>query len=281
MQTKEIKILITDLDGTLRDTIQGFPEDNIESLYSLEKKDIIRVIATGRSIYSANNVLPNDFPIDYFIFSSGAGIMNWKTKKIIFERHLQGEDVAEISKDLIDIGIDFMIHLPIPENHKFYYHSAGNETPDFIRRCDVYSDYIIRLKDEHNSFGDSSQMLAIINNDIDLFKVIEARLTSKFSNIKLIRTTSPLDNDSIWLEIFPKDVSKGISSDWLCNKLGLNKKESIVIGNDYNDIDLLDWSPNSYVVANAPEELKQGNKVIESCLDSGVAKLINQLFNYI
>ncbi|MCF8297461.1 MAG: Cof-type HAD-IIB family hydrolase [Saprospiraceae bacterium] len=279
MQNKQAKILITDLDGTLRDTIEGFPENNIEALQSLEKKDITRVIASGRSIYSANNVLSTDFPIDYFIFSSGAGIMNWKTKEIIYERHLTGENVAEISKELMDIGLDFMIHLPIPENHKFYYHSAGNETPDFIRRCDVYSDYIIRLNGEHESFGDSSQMLAIINDDVDLFIEIVARLNSKFNNIKLIRTTSPLDNNSIWLEIFPKDVSKGNASEWLCNKLGLNKNDSIAIGNDYNDIDLLKWSPNSYVVANAPEELKQGNTVIESCLDSGVAKLINRLFS--
>ncbi len=279
MQFKKIKILITDLDGTLRDTEQGFPENNIESLQFLEKKDVVRVIATGRSIYSANNVLASEFPIDYFIFSSGAGIMNWKTKEIIYERHLQGEDVAEISKELIDIGLDFMIHLPIPENHKFYYHSAGNDTPDFIRRCDIYSDYIIRLNGEHESFGDSSQMLAIINNDLSLFKEIEARLESKFNDIKLIRTTSPLDNDSIWLEIFPQEVSKGNASEWLCNKLGLNKNDAIVIGNDYNDIDLLKWSPNSYVVSNAPEELKQENIVIESCVDSGIAKLISRLFS--
>ena len=41
--------------------------------------------------------------------------MDWKTKEIIYERHLKGEDVSEISKELMDIGLDFMIHLPIPE----------------------------------------------------------------------------------------------------------------------------------------------------------------------
>ncbi len=279
MRNSNPKILITDLDGTLRDTIEGFPKNNIESLYSLKDKEVIRVIATGRSIYSANNVLSSDFPIDYFVFSSGAGIMDWKTKEIIYERHLKGEDVADISKELMDIGLDFMIHLPIPENHKFYYHSAGNNTPDFKRRCDIYSDYIICLKEEHKSFGDSCQMLAIINNNTDYFEKIEKSLLSKFNNIKLIRTTSPLDNDSIWLEIFPEDVSKASASEYLCNKLGFDKSESIVIGNDYNDIDMLNWSPNSYVVENTPEELKEGNIIIESCMDSGVAKLIKRLYN--
>jgi len=82
---------------------------------------------------------------------------------------------------------------------------------------------------------------------------LKKNLSSRF---RVIRTTSPFDGDSLWIEIFPTNVSKGLGSEYLRLKEGIPLQNVLSIGNDYNDLDLLSWSP-SVVVKNAPESLKQ------------------------
>jgi hypothetical protein len=79
------------------------------------------------------------------------------------------------------------------------------------------------------------------------------------------------------MEIFPEGVSKGHSVDWLCKYLGdIQPNEILAIGNDYNDLDLLNYTPNSYLVSNAPEELKQKFKVVASNDESGFAEAVEK-----
>jgi hydroxymethylpyrimidine pyrophosphatase-like HAD family hydrolase len=97
----------------------------------------------------------------------------------------------------------------------------------------------------------------------------------------VIRSTSPLDGKSIWIEIFPKTVSKGLAAAWLCQRLGCDPANVIGIGNDYNDIDLLNWTQHSFVVENAPYELKQKFQITESNVNSGFTKVVQKkIFNH-
>nr|HPI46379.1 HAD hydrolase family protein [Tenuifilaceae bacterium] len=119
----------------------------------------------------------------------------------------------------------------------------------------------------------ATQLIAVLPPNPELFYSLESKLTG----IKVIRATSPLDGESIWMEIFPEGVSKGHSVDWLCNYLGdIQPNEILAIGNDYNDLDLLDYTPNSYLVANAPDELKQKFKVVASNDESGFAEAVKK-----
>jgi hydroxymethylpyrimidine pyrophosphatase-like HAD family hydrolase len=48
------------------------------------------------------------------------------------------------------------------------------------------------------------------------------------------------------------------------------------IGNDYNDLDLLEWTASSFVVENAPDDLKERFPVVASHNQSGVAEAIQR-----
>jgi len=72
-------------------------------------------VATGRNIFSAKRVLPDNLPIDFLIFSSGVGIIDWKTKNIINENHLIKEEVDKTLKIFLKYKVDFMVHEPVPE----------------------------------------------------------------------------------------------------------------------------------------------------------------------
>jgi hydroxymethylpyrimidine pyrophosphatase-like HAD family hydrolase len=88
----------------------------------------------------------------------------------------------------------------------------------------------------------------------------------------VIRTTSPLDGKATWIEIFPNAVSKSRTAAWLAQKLKIDNRNIVSVGNDYNDLDLLEWTAKSYVVDNAPADLKSRFVGVASNNNGGVAE---------
>lgn len=265
-------MVATDLDGTLLNSCGVIGSENLVTLKDLGDKGIVRVIATGRSPYSIEKVIPNDFPIDYIIFSSGAGIIRWSDKQIVHSRILEQVDVQSVVDDLIVHNVDFMVHDPIPHNHCFLYFSTNQENPDFYRRIDVYRGYCQPYIPGIEFPNGATQLIAILPNNPELF----TRLSSKFPDLKVIRATSPLDGQSIWMEIFPKDVSKAYGIDWLCKEVvGCKSNEVAVVGNDFNDLDMLDFTDFAYIVDNAPTDLKSHYRVVPSNDNAGFSFAVN------
>jgi len=272
---QKLKIVISDLDGTLLPAQGEVSEFDLRTLNKLKEKEAVRVIATGRNLYSALSVLPDDFPIDFLIFSSGAGIYNWEKKELIFSQHLESELVFDLSSELIRLETDFMILDPIPNNHQFAYYRSGKSNPDFDRRLSLYKPFSSPIGDVEDTKRDACQLLVILSNCVNGFNELKA----KFKNVKIIRATSPLDHESIWMEIFPLHISKAYGAEWLCKHLNIDPDLSMVIGNDYNDLDLLEWGKYPFVVANAPKELKEAYQVSKTVDESGFTYAIDQVIN--
>lgn len=275
MTANQFKMVITDLDGTLLNPQHQISDNDLKSLKLLGENKICRVVATGRTLYSARKVLTPDFPIEYLIFSTGAGIINWKSQDIIHTQSLSPAEVTSIANFLFKMKINFSLHKPIPDNHHFTFYQTKNENSDFKRRLKLYEKFARPLNFDIEEFGSACQFLIIIPEDISIYE----KLRTALPQFNVVRTTSPLDGKSMWIEIFPLTVSKGLAAAWLCERLGCSRDAVIGIGNDYNDLDLLKWTRHSYIMANAPEDLKQKFEVTGSNVNSGFTQMIQKMFN--
>jgi hydroxymethylpyrimidine pyrophosphatase-like HAD family hydrolase len=265
-------MLVTDLDGTLRKTDGTFHPRDMRTLEALGGRGILRVIATGRSPYSLNQAIPPDFPIDYLLFSSGAGVIRWSDKKMIRHINIHPGDVDPAAAFLIESHFDFMIHDPPPENHAFQFHRANPDNLDFQRRLDIYAPFARPLDRTKKHHGPSTQFVVVVNgmNGPDAYDCIKR----EFSELSIIRTTSPLDHQSVWVEIFHRDVSKSRTSTWLAEKNNIPRENVMSIGNDYNDLDLLAWAGQAYVVGNSPLELGKRFTRVASNDEAGVTEAV-------
>jgi Cof subfamily protein (haloacid dehalogenase superfamily) len=272
-KVNKTKIIFTDLDRTLLKDDSTFSKRSINALIKLRENSITTVIATGRNIFSAKKVLNDDFPIDYLIFSSGAGIIDWKMKEIVSEDHLSRNDVISTAEVLIAHNVDFMIHDTVPDNHEFLYYKIGKRNPDFLRRLKIYEKFAKPVTFPFEA-ENASQLIAILpKGSENRFDEIKAEI----KGLKVIRATSPLDHKSIWLEVFPQNVSKGKAAEKLCKKLSISQENTVGIGNDYNDLDLLAFTHKSFVVANSPDELKKMYEVTKSNEEDGFAEVVEGL----
>ena len=274
MKTKNLGMVITDLDGTLLTPEHKVSKQDIKTLIRLKQLNVLRVIATGRSPFSFKKVLSDDFPIDYLIFSSGAGLMNWHTREILFSCELNEDEVRTASELLMDMELDFMIHDPIPDNHKFKYVQFNRRNSDFNRRIELYRDCADPLDENPWPYRKACQVVAIVPDNPSLYK----RVKTELQDLSVIRTTSPLDGKSMWIEIFPGSVSKSRAGQRLYNLLGIDSEPVLGIGNDYNDLDLLEWTEYSYIVSNAPEDLKKQFRITHSNRNSGFSRAIDMFY---
>ncbi len=274
MIMKKCKIVFTDLDGTLLRYDKTMSDEDIAVLEELGGKKVVRVLATGRSLFSLSKIFENDFPhFDFIVFSCGVGIMNWNTKEILCSHFLLKQEIKRVREALELHNIDYMIHKPVPDNHKFHYQKFSKENHDFDRRFAFYKDCGLPISSDGTNLEKASQIIAVIPEDVEKFEIIRKLLP----DLKVIRTTSPIDHKSLWIEIFPQNVSKGHAAEWLCAHLDISREETFGIGNDYNDIDLLNWTAHSYVVENAPEELRNRFKTTASNQCNGFSKVMREI----
>jgi hypothetical protein len=266
------RAVFTDLDGTLLGSNQKLSPTNHEALEALGQHGILRVVVTGRSLFSCQRVLDRSFPIDLLVTSSGAGIFSFPRFELLFDQALTEPEVSESIEVLNTLKLDFMVHDPVPDNHRFrwYQHTAHNS--DFAHRLTLYQGHH-RPIEELDKFGGTSTQLVAVSLPGDNGGAL-AHLKQKLSRLTVIRTTSPLDHQSTWYEIFPRNVSKSSAAAWVCSEFNLDSNEVFAIGNDYNDLDLLRWCTRSRVVANAPVELTSEFEVVASHDDDGFAQAV-------
>jgi HAD superfamily hydrolase (TIGR01484 family) len=246
-----MRLLATDLDGTILAHKGVFNPSDIEVLRQLGEEGIVRVAATGRTLQSAMSVLYRDFPIDYLVFSSGAGIYCWKQQKLLQTRHLGFEKTRELVAIFQQFHVEYTLHHPIPENHLFFHPEGDDPHPDFERYLEFNHAHAEVINGNVPEL-DYTQTLAFMP-DLEVFQAVAQQM----SDVKVVRATSPIDGVSIWMECFHKDVSKANGILDVCRMESISSRHVTVIGNDYNDLDMLNRFSNAFVVENAPEELKQ------------------------
>lgn len=317
------KMFVTDLDGTLFTDDKKIHEQDIKALEYLGNIGVIRAFATGRSLHSfegaikkmgfafpsftckESSAICNDplyyhkaVPVDYIIFSTGAGIMRWpnrdlprntlKTAGIIDRRvsgqgeiikkySLESEDVSLIANYFDHLKLDYMVHRPVPDTPYFIYkQQSGRMNPDFDSRVKLYKNFSTKVDSSVSvkDFGPATELLAIVpaEQGDDMVDIIQHYL----SDFSVIRATSPLDGKSVWIEVFNRSVSKSKAISWLAEHLGIVRQDVISIGNDYNDLDMLEWAGNGFVVNNAPNAFKKKFASVASNNECGVSQAISK-----
>ncbi|MCP5151511.1 MAG: HAD family phosphatase [Ectothiorhodospiraceae bacterium] len=264
-----VAMMVTDLDGTLLDRRSRLGPEDRAALERLGTLGVLRVAATGRSLYSARRVLDEAFPVDYLAFSTGTGIVTWPEQELVIHHDLRGDPLQRAVDALIGAGLDFMLHDAVPDNHRFRFRRSGRPNADFDRRLERYRDHARPWGGEPVADVVASQLVAI--EPPGPTSVLEA-IRAGLPDLSVIHATSPLDHRSRWIEVYPGPVSKSQAAAWLGARHAVPRERVHAIGNDYNDTDLLDWAGQAYVVANAVEPLRARHPVVASHDRGGFAQ---------
>jgi len=266
-------LFVTDLDGTLLGQDGAFAQTDLDALDRLRSMGIRTAVATGRSLYSLMHSPAAGLPVDYVIFSTGAGVIALPGRNLLYRANLPAPLVARALDFLCGTTLDFMLHRPVPDNHHFLYRRANPGNADFETRIGRYREFGQALDSVNGSgFGEASQFLAVVPPGEAERALAEVRCG--LPGLSVVQTTSPLDHASTWIECFDPGVSKGKTAAWLASELGVEPRDTVAVGNDYNDMDLLEWAAHAFVVANAPDGLRKRYRQVGLGGGGGVAEAV-------
>ncbi|MCK5734837.1 MAG: HAD family phosphatase [Spirochaetaceae bacterium] len=243
-------LLATDLDGTL--AVEGvIGESERKSAALLRSRGIPILVITGRNPKSLEKVEGLWEVADEVLFSSGAGVLSSKDAQPLGMGRLTAREVAKITFILDAAGEDYCLLDPIPDNHCFSWkrHRQPEDNPDFDRRMGIYNFW---GRPKSGVPGAASQILVVLPPGSSLHPDVEAAL----SPWSVFHSSSPVDHQSLWLEIFPSGMNKGSALAAWCASRGLSKERVLALGNDFNDEAMLSWAGMGRVVEGSPSALK-------------------------
>lgn len=258
-----IKLVASDLDGTIIDKDNDIFEDNFNAIRDINKSNIPFVVCTGKT-YSIYKGLCSSFHASYGIFGNGTSIVDLKTGEKIYQKLLDIADVEKVielaKKDNLHVHIYTNNHIITEEllyldlrNYKLQKKHIYNNRLSFKVVPDLLK-YIQRNNLEISKVVISStSSLASVKAEIESTINVDVFNIKKYGEFK----DKIIDKEYEYLDVIPKDVNKGTALEYLSNYLNIDKKEILAVGDNLNDLSLLKTAGVGIAVNNAYSELKQ------------------------
>lgn len=258
-----IKLVASDLDGTIISRDTSIYEYNFKAINDINKKNIDFVICTGKT-YPIVKGICDKFNASYGIFGNGNQIINLRTGEEIYKKLLSDYEV----NTCIDIARKYNLHIHvytddeiITENLKFM------DLRNFeLQQANYYDNsLIITVIDDlkyYLTFNKIKPCKLIISSETNLSDIKEEILNSLNVSITTIRKYGKYKDTIInkeyeYLDISPKDINKSTALNILGNYLNIDNSEIMAVGDNLNDLDMVKNSGIGVAVANAYDELKQ------------------------
>ena len=237
-----IKLICSDIDGTLLP--EGTAEINPEIfavIRKLKEKDIIFAAASGRpysSIVRLFEPVKNDI-----IFVSENGAYVSCRGYLMSEEVIDWKDVCEWVEEVRKIP---GASLALDADGGLYSESTDQEFVDLIRLG--YHSRLTIVEDVLAEERHINKISVYRKNDIE--KVAED-MVPRWSR----RLHCTIAGD-IWLDFMSKESNKGHAIREIQKILRISPDETMVFGDNLNDIEMLQSAGVSYAVANAREEVR-------------------------
>ena len=264
MINSNIKLIATDLDGTFFNSNSVISDYNKNIFQLLMKNGIEIILATGRSFIGMKDykdILRND---NYSIIFNGASIID-NDGNFVYDKVID----SETSKSIINIYDKYNVCLHI---YKGNIHIASE--PDFYMEKYLKKSKINNIFIGLENIEDFEFNKMVFIGDREELEKLQNDIRNNFN----VHTCFSHTN---FLEVLASGINKGTALEWLCNKKGINRDEIIAFGDNYNDIEMIEYAGIGVAMKNAEEELKRKADYI--CLsndEDGVGKFLKKYIGF-
>lgn len=266
-----IKLCVFDLDGTLLNSNKEITTETIKAINKLKNKNIQYTIATGRMDTLARKYqkqINSDLPI----ISCNGSLIRDLSGNTLYKKHLNFDIIKTLVEFYNSNNLDFMLYtentiLSTPNNPRLILLENLNSSSNPEDRFDIEI-----LNKDIKYYSDSLflKSLAYIENREKLLN-IECIMKEKFKDLSIV------SSDKTLLDIMPYGVNKGTGLQNLCKILNINQNEIVVFGDNFNDLEMINFSKTSVVPSNGEESIKNiATFVTKSNDDDGIAFAINE-----
>ena len=261
---EQVKVVALDLDGTLLNSNNEISDFNKHILRKLKDRGVHIILCTGRP-YNAMKKFREELSLDdHVICFNGANIVD-KDDKLILDTSLD----TEISLELVEVG----------KGRNTYFHGFmkdkwlvpyTNEISEKYKARTGLTETVGALEEvEGLRF---TNMMYIGENSLlkEIYEELEERLGD--------RVYKAFSNPN-FLEVLSASSSKAKALDFFLKERGLTSENLLVMGDSYNDLEMLKFARYGVVMDNTPAELKEQFELVAPENDEdGVGRYLKDFF---
>lgn len=248
------KAVFFDIDGTLLDEQNYIPESTVEGIRKLQEAGNYAFICTGRTkAYVRDEAL---LSIGFDGIVSGCGTMvEFQGKELYYYKI----DVRKVKREVSFFKAHDVAAILEGRYYLFLDEAdfAGNPFIDRLQR--EIADGIAPIAENEKNWEVSKFSCDVQRADLGLLKR------------ELERDYSLIFHDEPVMEVVPKCCSKGTGILKVCEKLGIDVRDSYAVGDSVNDLPMFEAAGNSIAMGNSSEFVKsQADYVTASLHEDGI-----------
>lgn len=264
------KLIACDLDETLLNDQHMITKENEEAIQEARKYGVKFVPATGRGFNSVKKILDkldlSGKSDEYVIALNGSIVVNNNGE------HLKKPECMEFElvNKLFSSGLHYNICIELYTENMVYGYRLNQDEKNFL---DGRMEYIEFLEPNiHFLKNESIIKILFVNTDYSYLEDIKKELGD------IVAETNVSFSSNRYMEFNSKGVSKGAGLENLAKLLGINLEDVIAIGDNFNDLTMIQKAGLGVGVRNAGAEIKKACTYVTQATnnESAVAEVVRR-----
>ena len=241
-----VKIILSDIDGTILTDDKKVPALTARAIKSVVAKGLKFVLVSARmpeAIYPITDGIGLErMPV----ISYGGGFVLTEDEKVLHDKKMPLDDTKKILAAINERWSNVSIN---------YY--AGRKW--YVKKIDANIQHEMDITQATAEIANFDKLIdeKILPNKIMIIceppicEKMESELGKMFPALNVVRSAPYL------LEIMDKSVSKAVGIKILLKHYNFGVDDAVAFGDNYNDIEMLEYIPRSVAMGNAPDAIKK------------------------
>lgn len=276
-----IKLIASDLDGTLLDEPNRISKINLDAIEYAYQKGAKFCFSTGRDLQSVKDItcLLNHKPV--LLLGNGSEVYD-EDENLVFQNFFNNKYLEEVCEIMNKHDVPHMIFT----TDGFY----TTTNPVEVRRR--FIERIGKIKNQEMAHIFATNMDKPCNNLVQIEDIQEFAKTKKVLKVEGFHYNSkPVEDVKKELEKFTElshlstgknnvevtnlTATKGLALKRYCEYANIKEDEVMVVGDSHNDLSMFEFFKYSFAPENSIQEIKNfAYKVVKSCDEHGVSQAI-------
>ncbi|PSB23915.1 Cof-type HAD-IIB family hydrolase [Stenomitos frigidus] len=267
----DIKLLVLDIDGTIAGVSNEIREPVIKAIRAVQAKGIQVAIATGRMYQAAvrfHQAVGSTLPLMAY---QGALIQDPTTQAVYRHWTVPKALVLQLLDHFEQPELRSLLSVHFYINDQLYVREITSETKEYAVRSGIQP---IAVGDLRTALATEPTKVLALSDDIDLINTLLGSLQQRYTPAELYLTKSV----ATFFEATNPLVSKGTAVRYLAEEhLGLKAENVMAIGDNFNDVEMIEYAGIGIAMGNAPEPVQAlANWIAPDVEQDGVAAAIEE-----
>lgn len=262
----QYKAVILDVDGTLLVNGESCVRPAVaQAVQKVQKMGVKVVIATGRTHYAISPDILGGIVPDYAVCANGAQVVD-KSGKNLFMQSMTAEEMYA----LVDYFEDFNYPLTFSFSDKYYAYVEYQKMKGFYHESTGHGELILDGEDQDRHLE---------NMPFGAFAILPPAALEEFQQQYGYLGLQFIPYLPGYYDVMQKGVTKATGLQHLMEFTGWTKDEVVSMGDNDNDVPLMQFLPLSYAMENGSEQAKaNAARIAPSVQQEGVKTVLEELF---